>query len=145
MASWSTKLRFFRFSGEESCDVLGISAVGTVRGDLNVKKEMWETQACAYVQKERGEVGGPEKLEVLCLERVSKRATRSPSLMEEDCTLNFTWNTMNAIQNNTRLFILKLAMKAFFFFAHRITKQFKCTQKRLVVVTGLFKKKFFFN
>ena len=66
--------------------------------------------------------------------------------MEEDCTLNFTWNTMNAIQNNTRLFILKLAMKAFFFWGHRITKQFKCTQKRLVVVTGLCLKFFiFFN
>jgi hypothetical protein len=52
MASWSTKLRFFRFR-EESCDVLGISAVGTVRGDLSVKKDVWETQACACVQEER--------------------------------------------------------------------------------------------
>ena len=104
---------------------------------------MGNSSLCLCPRRERGEVGGPEKLEVLCLERVSKRATRSPSLMEEDCTLNFTWNTMNAIQNNPRLFILKLAMKPFFFFAHRITKQFKCTQKKAGGSNWIIKKKFF--
>lgn len=52
MASWSTKLKFFRFSGEESCDVLGISAVGTVRGDLSVKKEVWKLKL-GLVSKKR--------------------------------------------------------------------------------------------
>lgn len=36
--------------------------------------------------------------------------------LKDGYTFNFTGNTMNAIQNNTQLFILKLAVKAFFSF-----------------------------
>ena len=85
MASWSTQLRFFRFSGEESCDVLGISAIGTGRGDLSIKKEVWETKlvlAFGSKKRESGEVRGPEKLEMLCLEREREQEGNTRSLLD---------------------------------------------------------------
>lgn len=52
---------------------------------MSIKKEVWETKlvlAFGSKKRESGEVRGPEKLEVLCLEREREQEGNTRSLLD---------------------------------------------------------------